>query len=530
MKAIVDPVLRRLGIDPARYWLLTGLFAKLSERREVLTQLGRDGMALKTFALMYFVFVGFVSIMLAVKQMPVGAYFWTFLGITGFVMLMLLFSETGNSLVNPEEGLVLAHQPIDGATYTAAKLSHLGRIVLYMVPGINGLPAVAGVFLKGAPWFYPLAHMAAAFTLGVVVALLCCAVYGWLIRFVPARRLKAAGQVAEMLPWAALFFMQQLREWLAHVDFARRAPWLIEYRGYAMAAVAIAAVAVVVLGIRSLSGDYLVRVSAIARGGSARKSRARRSRLGEAVTRLFGGQPARAGFDFAGRMMLRDWQFRRQALPTLFMVFVPALSTFRLLHIDPFSERFSGAHLLPHVVGFVLFWVCILMPYGSDYKGARVFLSAPAGAFGGFARGVFALLWLKAVIVPHLAIAPVLVWLWGIRDAALFTAYSLALASLYLAVVLRLIDGFPFGRQPDTTKAPFTPMMFFGGAAVGGIVVAVQHFLLFRSPALVLLATAAVAPAAWFTARHSLGALEVAMRYHLGLLSGESKVLYTEVD
>jgi hypothetical protein len=29
----------------------------------------------------------------------------------------------------------LAHQPIEGATYTAAKLTHLLRILLHLVPG-----------------------------------------------------------------------------------------------------------------------------------------------------------------------------------------------------------------------------------------------------------------------------------------------------------------------------------------------------------------------------------------------------------
>ena len=68
--------------------------------------------------------------------------------------------ETGNSLVNPVEAAVLAHQPISGATYTAAKLTHLITVVLYLVAGLNVAPALAGLTLKGAPWFYPLAHMA----------------------------------------------------------------------------------------------------------------------------------------------------------------------------------------------------------------------------------------------------------------------------------------------------------------------------------------------------------------------------------
>ena len=187
-----------MGIDPKRYWLLMDLFGQLSDRREILNQLGRDSSTLQVFSWVYFALMSFFGLVFALMGMAVATYFWFLMGITAFFLLGILIPETSNSLVNPIEGLILAHQPIDGATYTAAKLSHLVRILLYLVPGLSVGPALAGLLLKDAPWFYPLLHVAAAFAVGIVVALLCCAVFGWLIRFVPPRRLKAAGQVAEV--------------------------------------------------------------------------------------------------------------------------------------------------------------------------------------------------------------------------------------------------------------------------------------------------------------------------------------------
>src|SRR5664280_12054 len=148
----VSRVLRRFGIDPHRYWLLVDLFGELTDRREMLGHLGRDGVGLKMIAGIYGLFTAVLAGIQVLLAVPVGTYFATFLGITALMLLMVLLSETSNSLVNPVEGLVLAHQPINGATYTAAKLTHLLRVLAYIVPSLNLLPALGGILLPGAAW------------------------------------------------------------------------------------------------------------------------------------------------------------------------------------------------------------------------------------------------------------------------------------------------------------------------------------------------------------------------------------------
>ena len=93
---------------------------------------------------------------------------------------------------------------MNGATWSAAKLTHLVRAVVYVVAGVNGVPALIGLFLphgEGTGWlFYPLAHLLIALGAGMVFALLCCSLFGWLIRFVPVRRLKAAAGLVQVVP------------------------------------------------------------------------------------------------------------------------------------------------------------------------------------------------------------------------------------------------------------------------------------------------------------------------------------------
>jgi hypothetical protein len=526
--------LRRFGIDPHRYWLLIDLFGELTDRREMLGHLGRDGISLQTAAAMYAVFTALIAVVEVLLAAPVRAYFATFQVLTVFFLLTILLSETANSLVNPVESMVLAHQPIDGATYTAAKLTHLLRILVYTVPALNLLPALAGLLLPGATWSYPLLHFLSACVLGLVIALCCCAFFGWLIRFVPPARLKTIGQVAETAPLILMLFMSNLSRVLKnlhvkalHVSFAPATLWCI--------AIAFGTLAVgsVIFGLRALSGDYLVRVSAIMHGPSHAPARTGRTPLAAAIARLAGGQtggqPARAGFEYVRRMMFRDWQFRRQMIPMLPAASLPVLLLFDS-RATPFSGAFTPMHLLPHALGAMLFFVCTVLAFGSDYKGAWIFLSVPGSTFHGFVRGVHAFLWIAAILIPHLIVLGFLARIWGPADALLFIVFSLAIASVYLALSLRMVEGVPFGKPVDTSRgAVLMPLMMAGGLVIA-IVVAVQHFLLFHSRPLVLAVTLLAAVAAYFLTRSSLHTFEVSIRYNLGQVSQESTMLYKEIN
>src|ERR1017187_3583167 len=454
----VSRVLRRFGIDPHRYWLLVDLFGELTDRREMLGHLGRDGIGLKMIAGIYGLFTAVRAGIQVLLAVPVGTYFATFLGITALMLLMVLLSETSNSLVNPVEGLVLAHQPINGATYTAAKLTHLLRVLAYIVPSLNLLPALAGFLLPGARWTYPLVHFFSACVLGVVIALFCCAFFGNLIRFVPPARLKTVGQIAEAAPLLFLLLAGNLSRVLKTLHVSRALsghPAALWSLATAFGAIVVLSVesapllflllagnlsrvlktlhvsralsghpaalwslvtafgAIVVLsvvfGIRALSGDYLVRVSAIVHGASHAPARhPHRTPLAAAIARLAGGQaggqPARAGFEYVRRMMVRDWQFRRQLIPMIPTAVMGLLAIFGGVRTSPFSGTFTPVHFLPHALGALLFVACTALAHGSDYKGAWIFLTVPGSTFRGFAHGVHALLWTAVILIPNLIV------------------------------------------------------------------------------------------------------------------------------
>jgi hypothetical protein len=519
-------LLERLGIDARRYWLLTDLFGLLAERRELFNQLGRDGVTLELVSRIYTAVSALIAVALIVTGATPAVYLATCLGITAFILLSLLISETSNSLLNPVEALMLAHQPIDGATYTAAKLSHLVRILLYLVPGLNGIPALAALLLKGCPWYYPLVHLAAAFAVGLLVALSCCAVFGWLMRFVSPRRLKTVGQMAEMSPWLAYLLVQMGRATrLPLIYLTRWWPAPGAGRTAVFAGLGLLAAAIMWAGLRALSGDYLARVAAISQGRTKKVAYRKRWSAGAGI-----GSPAvRAGFEYVWRMMWRDWHFRRQMIPMIPLVVVPAAALVQGWRVSPFSGKFTMMHVVPHAFGILLFLMCAVMEQGADYKGVWIFLLAPGGAIGRFARGVYLRLWLSMVAIPHAVLLALLVWAWGARDAVLFSAYSLALASCYLGAELRLIDGLPFSKPAKAAQNAYIMPLMMAGAVGMALVVGLQYFLVFRSAAAVAAVTVAAAAGAWLLTRSSLEAFAIAIRYNLGLETSESQAFYTEI-
>ncbi len=524
-------LLRKLGIDPKRFWLLMDLFDELSERGEMLDQLGRNGVALKVMSWIYAGFTALMSLLLALSEPAPRAYLAFSLFITAFFLLTILLSEAGNSLVNPDEALILAHQPIDGATYVAAKLAHLTRIVFYFVPAINLVPALVGLMLKTARWYYPFVHMAAALVVGIVTGLFCCALYGWLTRLVPASRLKAAAQLVAAAPLVAVIVLPTLRAAIARMRIVL--PHNPLTRVGLEAAVIACSGAIAAIGIRSLSADYLIRVSAIVHGKPSSGRRPGPSVAGNLISRL-AGQSARAGFHFVSKMVRRDFQFRRQALPMLALVSIYWVAVVtRAVHTDPFSRRFAAVHTLPHMFGLLLFFVCSVLAYGNEFHATSIFRSIPDAAFKGFARGVHFALWIAVIGIPHMVLLLLLPWYWGAPHAVLFVVYSAAVSSAYLALELRLIDGIPFSKPVDPKRGAVMLPVVVLGTIVVAIAVAVQYFFVFRGPVIVAVVTLAVGAAACLLARSSAQALELSMRYELAVAAGEAGArnsLYQEID
>ena len=531
-------ILARLGIDPHRYWLLYDLFGTLGRRQEV-TLLGAD-YSLRSAALLWFFLSGIASVLLAVAGSSPAGYLLFFLGLTALLLGAHLIPEVAENLVNPVAELTLAHQPVSAGTWSAAKLSHLLTVVAYLVGGINAVPAVSGTLLDHAGWggtlAYPAVHLLAALGVGLVVALLCCSLFGWLVRFVPVGRLKAFAAAAQALPLVAFWGFTFARNppgqepGTGHEPGAGQEPAAAAtslempaavqaaveampggLRGTLAAAGAIVAVGAVGFGLRALSSPHLLRVAGSMRSG-VRTPRRRRRRLpgaGPWVARLAGGPAARAGYGYVRALLLRDWQFLRNtgmnaAGMLALIVVLPVVGR----EVSPFrpGDDFALAHMLPHVLGLGTLFACRFLAFGNDHKGAWTFAAAPESSLRPFAAGVYAALWVVLLAAPHLALLLFFGWYWGLPDAAGFVVFSAAVASLYLAGALRLTDGLPFGRPSPATRTSVPIWLGIAVFIVAAIAVGMQ-VLLFRAAVAVGAVTLLVAASAYLLARVTLPGL-----------------------
>ena len=527
-------ILARLGIDPHRYWLLYDLFATLGARQEV-SMLGTD-YSLRSAALLWFIVSGLVSVVAVLAASSPAVYLVFFLGLTAFMLGVHLVSEVAENLVNPVAELTLAHQPVTAATWSAAKLSHLVKVVVYLVGGMNGVPAVVGALLDHPSWgptlAYPAVHLLAALGVGLVVALLCCSLFGWLVRFVPVGRLKAVAAVAQALPLVAFWIYnftrnppgQEPAAGATSVEMPAALRTAVEampggLRGSLAAAGAIVAVGAVGFGLRALSSAHLLRLAGLMRSG-VRTPRRRRRRLpgaGPWVARLAGGPAARAGYEYARALLLRDWQFLRNtgmnaAGILAAVVVVPIVGR----EISPFrpGDDFALAHMLPHALGLATLFACRFLAFGNDHKGAWTFSAAPESSLRPFAAGVHAALWLLLIAAPHVVWLLYFAWFWSLPDAAGFVVFSAAGASLYLAGGLLLIEGLPFGRPSPGTRPSLPISLGIAVMILAAIAVGIQ-LLLFRSAVAVGVATLVVAAGAYLLARVTLPGFESRIRSSL---------------
>ena len=528
---VFTALLVRRGIDVRRFRLLVDLFETLGARQEVAGM--SNDYSMRGLLNIWFVVSAIVSVplvlMVAGTGSPTGFYLAAFLGLTAFQLSTLLFPEIAESLVNPVDGLILAHQPVDGATWSGAKAAHLTKIVAYAVTGLNAVPALVGLALPhddtALRLAYPFLHFLVALVVGMVFALLCCSLFGWLVRLVPVRRLKAAAAMVQGLPvlaWIGFNSRDLIGETISGWTTAIEVPagWLAAMEtvpgglatmlGAAGAAVAPVAV---VLGLRAFSRDHLIRVAGLMSSGVGRRRRRwRRANPDPWIGGWTGGQAGRAGFEYLRAMMLRDWQFRRsmaQVLPGPILGFIYLLVAGR--DASPFGPDFAAAHFLPHLFGITVALVCMVLAYGNDHKGVWCFAVAPATGGRRFARGVHAALWLPLIALPHAGLLVLLAWSWGVRDALLLVAFSTAVAFLYLGASLKLIDGVPFGKQwsPSDLQTRLL-MLTIGYLPVLAVAIGLQY-LLFRSAAAVVAATLVVGLGAYLMTRSTVAGLAARM-------------------
>ncbi len=553
--SMIQRLLSAAGIEPRQFRLFLGLLRTLSERQEFMGNLGATRFAIAYVALIYLVFFGLPMGLLVFAGIPAPVHLLLNLSVATLLSLLVTMSEAANTLFNPTEASALTHQPVHASTYLAAKIAHLSLIVLYLVPALAGPAALCGIFLGDARWFYPLTHMAAALLAGLFATFLVCALHGWLYRLFPATRLKSVSLWLQLLAFAAMpaiggiagGVLQTLHglkfdphrwawlplSWFIEIGLLGTRPGAHLVDWSASLSVALT-VLMIWLGLRGFGRDYLQSMPAMIRehSGSAH-SRARASRIIPLIRFLTGSQEGVAAFSFTGKLMRRDWQFRRSTLigvlPAAAWILISVIAKPAEVISPWLTHKLSPALFIPHALGYMMLLPCAMLAFTDWHQAAWIFVTAPLGRFRAFARGMFAALWLPGVALPQFLIIPLTARLWGWKAAVLYSLFSAVVASFYLSLEVLLIPGLPFANPYQASRSAVSiPAMILGGV-MAAILVGLQ-WLVFQIWWLALAAGVLLALATWFAAHLTLRKLENVIGLNLRTLCLGSTRMFKEVQ
>lgn len=541
-----------LGIDVYQYRILLGLFSTLSNRMEFM------GLTAGLNKAVGFYIFGSLLLSLPVLGNPsLPGYLLLMVGFSMFAILWILLMDAANSIMNPDEASVLTSQPIRGATYIAAKLTHILVVVAVIIPALNVIPAIAGLHLHGSRWFYPLTHLMAAYLAGLFIAFLVCGIYGWLFHFVSPANLKNASLWLQLITFIVMPAFQQIAI-LAGAgrlqivgSFLRSAwmPWrwfvavgLTGHSGYSgfsaweAGAACFVTCLFIALGLRAFRADYMAKVADLVQGSASPANRRSRMPWLNPLIRTLTGAPSGYGaFTFMSTMFRRDWNFRRQVIPLVLpFLIAPLAAVIGSIRKSPFVSGgftirdFSLMHLFPHFLGLVLAVVCVLVPYTAEPKGASVFVNLPIERLRPFVRGVYSSLWVPLAIL-HLFLLVPCIWFWGAIQGVLFIYFSVALISIYAGLAILLVDGFPFANAFKPSMAKAMPLIYLAAAIPIFIFAAIQ-WLVFHSALLVLACATVLGLVAYAIAYFSLGRLENTIRVNLKQLGFLPTEMFKELE
>lgn len=552
---IVKKICSSLGIDLRQYRILLNLFNTLGNRLEFMnTTINLQRV------LGWYVVLSILFSLVALGDPSLQSYLLIFIVTSMVILLMTILQDAAQSLLDPDEATILAHHPIRGATYVAAKLTHLLTIVALVVPSLNLVPAFVGVFLTESRWYYPITHLAASYLAGLFIAFFICGIYGWLFLLIsPAKLKNTVLWLQIVVPFLFLASFHLMRLFIADekisLIFTRMfslswMPWRwfvavgllghVNYNGRIAGEALTGCILTGVLiafGLRSFRVDYLIKASSLIQGRSAPAvAYPRISRLGMLVRKFTGAPSGYGAFSFMSILCRRDWNFRRQVLMNgaAFVIFglaagIAGIRTSPFGFLRAATLSFSPIHIFPHLLGLVLIFACSLISYTSNPKGAVVFICHPIPNYRIFLRGIYLLPWLYVIVLPHLCLLGPCMWSWGASHALLFFSYSIFLSSFYLALGFFFAEGFPFVNafKPSRFAEMQIPIL---GAMILMILIAGIQWVLFRSLPLAIGATVGVAMLAVIAIPISIRRMETKARQNLQLLNLTPQSIFKESD
>jgi ABC-2 type transport system permease protein len=493
MRALVE----RFGVDYAQWRALTIASLKTDMRRaggSVRRGSTRRGSAFLGQIIFYAV-IGLMlaSVVALAHDLFLGAT--VILTYTMFMVAIMVLLDYHTVVTAPDDYNVLGYQPITSRTYFAARITNLLVFVL-VVSSIIALPSALTMSIKsGMQPAVGAALMLGAWGSATTTALLMVMLYGWLVRRVPAHKLKQTLSYLQLVTSFVVYGgYMLLPQYLQRAGFAHAQlpksfllllfppTWFASFVALARAQFgltevlpAAVAIAALVMTARASAGrislEFAEKLSQIAVTGSGRVSALPSSK----APRWFSSGEGRAVYLLIRAQFRSDQRFRMGVLAilpiTLLYLF---MSVSRGNMGDPFLGTAKGGDGSMLYVAVILFPIMLVttMTRSENYKAGWIFFATAANR-GAIVQAMKNVVFLYFVL-PYLAMMGLLFlfWMHNVLHVAVHIMMLGLISHLGLAVLILADPQLPFTRPPTKGERSIRLFMvtlfavFFSGIAI----------------------------------------------------------------
>jgi ABC-2 type transport system permease protein len=458
-----------------------------------------------------------------------AALYARFIMVFGMALLgMIMLVDFGVTLVVPDDIAILGWRPISSRTYFAAKLTNALAFICAFAVALFTVPAIAGIFARGATvMFFPVFLLSAIFG-GVFIAGLVAASYAALLRIFSAEKFRSAVNFLQIAMMATLMVGSQVGPRIEGRDAMRQllnkqgldssswswwdlmpprwfcAPGELLIGGANRRVITLSAIAFVgtialfIVLIRSLSLTYLQKVHGSGATSPVQTPGRRRSWFLPLFQVFFRTSEESVMFHLIRTQVGRDRQVRLRIYPMLayalivlpFVLLAPASRGHE--HVNPGLLKIAPLIVMGLLPGVLL----PLLPFAGESQGAWIFELAGLQDTGSVASGIKKSLACLFLIPLALACFAGLVFVAGPWQAALSISFALSVAILILQLeFMWLFSGLPFTRKMPKGRASANLTYVFIGYGFIAVAGALAYFIL-NTPLRLLIATAVILAAA----------------------------------
>ena len=466
-------------------------------------------------SLIFYFLVGLFTAFSGLRLFNLFGFGFLTLSVSMVLVAMAIIIEFNEIIMNPEDGEILAHRPVDSRTYFWVKMANLLFYVTAFGLALNLPPAFVGLAYPGAPFYFPVVYLAVAWLAHATTAFAMVLLYSFLVRWLNYERLKDVLAYVQVVFSFVVFLgyqflmrlMPQMHKtelsglWLYLVPPAWFAGWIglltspqFQFELFAALAVFLF-VLVSGLAVRKLSLDYAQLTHKLSLSARIREEKsvavenATREKSGP-MRWFLRGPVELAGYLLISRYLRRNRNMRMRIFPA----FAMPLAVMGMFILDgEIRDPFIDPNLSVFMSLLFLVYLAVffheIIPTSDHWQASWILHIAPVENYGQLYRGIMKALVLKYVTPYFVLIGVILATQMALLHAIYLTVLNYVIFIAYWLFMMIFMKDLPLSRKFERGRSNvrfiLTLLILPFFAVIGGLEYLICKFPVLLGPALV---------------------------------------------